>query len=134
MNISHDALKDLTAHPELKAKGDILERHSLLLLKGHAVSDRHDVPSLEGFRMALRVKRMGAWRKESCILVTAQADFYAVFFFRFDFGILKPIVDVFRKATEPAVRFPNWLDLSREVLNTKTRLSTCLNQKVVGQK
>ena len=85
MNLSHDALKDLTAHPELKAKGDILERHSLLLLKGHAVSDRHDVPSLEGFRMALRVKRMGAWRKESCILVTAQADFYAVFFFQIRF-------------------------------------------------
>ena len=51
MNLSHDALKDVTAHAEFKAKGGIFERHLLLPLKGHAVSDRHvDVPSLEGFR------------------------------------------------------------------------------------
>ena len=49
MNLSHDALKDLTAHAELKAEGGILERH-FLLLKGHGINDhrRHvDVPSLE---------------------------------------------------------------------------------------
>ena len=66
MNLSHDALKDLTAHAELKAEGGILERH-FLLLKGHGINDhrRHvDVPSLEGFRMALRVKRMGALAEE----------------------------------------------------------------------
>ena len=61
MNLSPDALKDLTAHAELKAEGGILERH-FLLLKGHVINDhRHvDVPSLEGLCMALRVKRMGA--------------------------------------------------------------------------
>ena len=44
----------------LKAEGGILERH-FLLLKGRVINDhrRHhvDVSSLEGFRMALRVKR-----------------------------------------------------------------------------
>ena len=70
MNLSHDALKDVTAHAEFKAKGGIFERHLLLPLKGHAVSDRHvDVPSLEGFRMTLRVKRMGALAEEVVYLV-----------------------------------------------------------------
>ena len=93
MNLSHGALKDLTAHAELKAKGGILERHSLLLLKAHAVSERYvDVPSLDGFRMALRVKRMGALAEEVVYLGNSSGRFLCgPFFFRFDFGILKPI-------------------------------------------
>ena len=65
MNLSHDALKDLTALADLKAEGGILERH-FLLLKGHVVNDhrRIDVPTLEGLRKALHVKRMGALTEE----------------------------------------------------------------------
>ena len=56
MDLSHDALKDLMAHAELKAEGGILERH-FLLLKGHVINDhRHvDDSSLEDF----------AWHVES---------------------------------------------------------------------
>ena len=62
MNLSPDALKDLTAHAELKAEGGILERQ-FLLPKVHAINDHlHvDVPSLEGLHVALRVKRVDAF-------------------------------------------------------------------------
>lgn len=65
MNLSHDALEDLNALAVLKAEGGILERH-FLLLKGHVINDhrRVDVSSLEGLRMALRVKRIGALTEE----------------------------------------------------------------------
>ena len=52
MNLSHNALRDLTALAELKSEGGILDQH-LLQLKSHVINDRHvDDSSLEGLRMA----------------------------------------------------------------------------------
>ena len=59
MNLSHDALRDLTALTELKSDGGILERQFFQLkehvIKGHLVS----TSSLEGMRMSLQLRRIG---------------------------------------------------------------------------
>ena len=59
MNLSHNALRDLTALTELRSVGGILERHFVLLkehvMKGHLVS----APSLDGLRMSLQLRRIG---------------------------------------------------------------------------
>ena len=59
MNLSHDALRDLTALTELKSEGGIVERHFVLLkehvIKGHLVG----APSLDGFRMSLQLRCIG---------------------------------------------------------------------------
>ena len=59
MNLSHDALRVLTALTELKSEGGVLERHFVLLkehvMKGHLVG----APSLDGFRMSLKLRRIG---------------------------------------------------------------------------
>ena len=59
MNLSHDALRDLTALTELKSEGGILERHFVLLkeqlMKGRLVG----APSLDGFRISLQLRRIG---------------------------------------------------------------------------
>ena len=59
MNLSHDALRDLTALTELKYEGGILERH-FVLLKEHVMEGRLvGAPSLDGFRMSLQLRRVG---------------------------------------------------------------------------
>ena len=59
MNLSHDALRDLTALTELKSEGGILERH-FVLLKEHVMKGRLvGAPSLDGFRMSSQLRRIG---------------------------------------------------------------------------
>ena len=64
MNLSHDALRDLTALAELKSEGAVLKRQSSLL-KAHAIKGRLvGAASLEGFRMPLQLKRIGEMSEE----------------------------------------------------------------------
>ena len=59
MNLSHDALRDLTALTELTYEGWILERH-FVLLKEHVMKGRLvGAPSLDGFRVSLQLRRIG---------------------------------------------------------------------------
>ena len=59
MNLSHDALRDLTALTEFKFEGGILERH-FVLLKEHVMKGRLvGAPSLDEFRMSLQLGRIG---------------------------------------------------------------------------
>ena len=55
MNLSHEALRDLTALTELKSEGGSLERHFVLLkeyvMRGRLVG----APSLDAFRMSLQL-------------------------------------------------------------------------------
>ena len=64
MNLSHDALRDLTALTELKSDGGILERQFLQLkehfIKGYLVG----TSSLEGMRMSLQQRRIGGISEE----------------------------------------------------------------------
>ena len=63
-NPFHKALRYLKALVELKSEEGILDRH-FLQLKSHVINDHGRVGdcSLEGFRMTLQVKRMGALAK-----------------------------------------------------------------------
>ena len=59
MNLSHDALRDLTALAELKSEGGSLERQ-FLQLKGYAIKGRLvGTSSLEGMRMPLQLRHIG---------------------------------------------------------------------------
>ena len=59
MNLSHNALRDLTALTELKSVGRILERH-FVLLKEHVMKGRLvSASSLDGLRMPLQLRRIG---------------------------------------------------------------------------
>ena len=59
MNLSHNALRDLTALTELKPVGGILERH-FVLLKEHVMKGRLvSASSLDGLRMSLQLRRIG---------------------------------------------------------------------------
>ena len=59
MNLSHDALRDLTALAELKYEGGIFGRH-FVLLKEHVIKGRLvGAPRLDGFRMSLQLRRTG---------------------------------------------------------------------------
>ena len=64
MNLSHDALRDLTALTEFKSDGGILERRFLQLkehvIKGHLVG----ASSFEGMRMSLHLRRIGGISEE----------------------------------------------------------------------
>ena len=64
MNLSHDALRDLTTLAEIKSDGGILERQFLQLkehvTKGHLVG----TSSLEGMRMSLQLRRIGGFSEE----------------------------------------------------------------------
>ena len=59
MNLSHDALRDLTALTELKSESGIFERHFVLhkehVMKGRLVG----APILDGFRMSLQLRSIG---------------------------------------------------------------------------
>ena len=59
MNLSHNALRELTALTELKSVGGILERH-FVLLKEHVMKGRLvSASSLDGLRMSLQLRRIG---------------------------------------------------------------------------
>ena len=64
MNLSHDALRDLTTLAQLKSEGGILERQFLQLkehvIKGHLVG----TSSLEGIHMSLQLRRIGGISEE----------------------------------------------------------------------
>ena len=64
MNLSHDALRDLTALIELKSDSGILERQFLQpkerVIEGHLVGTY----SLEGMRMSLQLRRIGGISEE----------------------------------------------------------------------
>ena len=66
MNLTHDAFRDLTALAELKPEGGTIDRYFLQLMSHtcHQRPRRVGDSSLEGLRMALQVKRMGAWSEE----------------------------------------------------------------------
>ena len=77
----------------------------MLPLKAHAVSDRHhvDVPSLEGFRMALRVKRMGALAEEVVYLGNSSGRFLCGPFFSDSIlGFSSQFMFVFRPQSDGA--------------------------------
>lgn len=59
MNLSNDALRDLTATAELKCDSGMLQYH-FELLKGYIIKDHHlSVGSLEGFRLSVQPRRIG---------------------------------------------------------------------------
>ena len=65
MNLSPDALRDLTALTELNSEGGIHERH-FVLLKKHVMKGRLvGASSLDGFRMSLQVRRIGGNQKKN---------------------------------------------------------------------
>ena len=64
MNLSHDALRDLTTLAQLNSEGRMLERQFLQLeeyvIKGHLAG----TSSLEGMRMPLQPRRIGGISEE----------------------------------------------------------------------
>lgn len=64
MNLSHDALRNLTALAKLKSEGRILERRSLLLPRYVIKGNLGVASSLEGMRKSLQLGRIGGIAEE----------------------------------------------------------------------